>query len=274
MTRLITIHFEEKDPSRRGTYERMLQALNKSASINSPSTPLEIIRFSEDWTSRASFTGTTPEAQQSFVDNTNKMRAWDEVVSQSVDGQVLVIVDCDTVVLRDLSDAETILGDEDIGFTFKRPGAGFPFNSGVILSKVNDRTRAFFSKWREINEEFLRDGVKHQKFRQSYGGINQASLGYMIQHQPIGGLLIKKLACQEWNCEDSEWKNLDNNTRILHIKSGLRDACLTGKLPVTFSKRIQLYKCIEQFQKYDEQSDKPYYQKIRLSASVDEAGME
>lgn len=273
MIKLITIHFQEKEPHRRGEYERLLQALEKSVQHNSPKTPLNVVRFTEDWVSQAANKFSTKEAQQSFVDNTNKMRAWEQVMLSHEDGDVLIIIDCDTLVLKDLSDVEADLGDNDVAFTMKYAKGHFPFNSGVIITRVNERSREFFKQWREINEQFLADGRKHETYRAKYGGINQAALGYMIDNNQIKGLNIKPLTCQEWNCEDSEWINLDHRTRILHIKSDLRRACLTGRLPVTWSRKERLFKGIEQFKKYDHGKERNDSE-VRRATVLDEGGMD
>lgn len=253
MTSIHTIHFKEADPQKQGGFERLLNAMKVSHQRHSPSVPLVCHMESPDGSLQSFNRLATRECRQSFVDNTNKMRAWNQVAQDANTGDTILLIDCDTLILRGLSDIDDVLGDHELAFTMKPKGAQFPFNSGVVIARINDGTRKFFREWLDTNEAFLANGAKHQSYRLRYGGINQASLGYMLRNhyanESSESLSILHLQCQEWNCENETWKNFNDTTRILHIKSGLRKGCLTGDIPPVGKHKIE--PLVEIWRQYD-----------------------
>lgn len=178
-------------------------------------------------------------ASTSHLANTQKMDAWYQAVMEAPDGAQLLLIDADTFIVRSLD----ALWDHafDLAITTK-PGCIVPFNSGVLGVRVNARSRAFVTHWRSINRRMLNDETFHQTWRRRradgthYGGINQAALGYMLNHRPDDGACqIAELPCREWNCEDWSWASFDPElTRIVHVKSHLRKAVmgLLGNQPM------------------------------------------
>lgn len=159
----------------------------------------------------------------SHVHNTQKLDYWAACVDQAADGTSMVLLDADTVILRPLDDlwAQPF----DLAYTVRAPGSfKYPINGGVICLHVNPGTRAFMAAWCQANRRMLGDRDTHVPWRTKYGGINQASFGYALEHDMARGLDVRELPCQEWNCEDSAWRTFSPATRILHIKSSLRNA--------------------------------------------------
>ncbi len=157
----------------------------------------------------------------SHVANTQKMEHWYTLVSAAPDGARLLLLDADTMITRPLDD----VWDRDFDLAYTTKESRFPFNSGVVFVRVTDRARAFVSAWRDENRRMLGDSAHHQTWRKRYGGINQASLGFMLAQPPRAGLTIATLPCVEWNCEDFSWERFDPRvTRIVHLKSSLRRA--------------------------------------------------
>lgn len=157
---------------------------------------------------------------QSLVHNTQKMQAWADVVATAPQGTQLLLLDADTFIVRPLDD----IWDRsfDFAFTTKRH-TRFPFNSGVVFVRVTPAVRAFFEVWRAQNVRMLADRDHHYVWREKYGGINQASLGYALDHNQTRDLRLLELPCAEWNCEDTSWSAFDPGvTRIVHVKSMLR----------------------------------------------------
>ncbi len=157
----------------------------------------------------------------SHVHNTQKMDLWFDAVAAAADGDRLLLIDADTVILRSLDDvwAEPF----DFGYTIKP--SRFPFNSGVVFLRISPAVRFFMLTWRNENRRMLKDPHHHQTWRRQYGGINQAALGSVLKQGKASKLTVRALPCVEWNCEDSSWPQFDPAvTRILHIKSALRRA--------------------------------------------------
>jgi hypothetical protein len=154
----------------------------------------------------------------SHVENTQKMEHWHQLVTAAPDGTRLLMIDADTIILHPLDDVWE--RDFDLAYTTKE--SRFPFNSGVIFARVSPRLRAFIAAWRKENRRMLGDRWHHQIWRKRFGGINQASFGYMLERGAQDGLSLATLPCVEWNCEDASWASYSSATRIVHVKSSLR----------------------------------------------------
>jgi len=162
----------------------------------------------------------SPRVDDASLANTVKLRHWVDAVRAAGDGQLLALVDSDTVILRPLDDVWAL--DFDLAYTVRR-SAIYPFNAGVVFLRVTARTRGFVEAWLAMNELMLVDRVYHQAWRSRFGGINQAALGAVFE-TPIGeSLRLLQLPCLEWNCEDTSWSDFDAAvTRIVHVKTSLR----------------------------------------------------
>ena len=164
-------------------------------------------------------------ARSSFVQNTQKLDHWARRVAEAAEGDRIVLLDVDTMILRPLDDVWD--REFDFAYTTKR-GARLPFNAGVIGLRVSDRVRAFVTEWATENRRLLlqnpHKGASHD-WRHRYAGINQGALAHILG--TMGSTLrIETLPCAEWNCEDSSWASYDPaTTRIVHVKSDLRVAC-------------------------------------------------
>ena len=85
-------------------YEQLAAVLEISAATNSPDTPLtihEITNEDKDVISRA-----RSSCPKTFVDNARKTKHHNEIIHQSADGELLGMIDADTMVLSDLSEIE------------------------------------------------------------------------------------------------------------------------------------------------------------------------
>jgi hypothetical protein len=172
---------------------------------------------------RSSIPGAIDPAIRGLTENTAKMVAWDAAIQAAADGELIGLLDCDTLVLADLSPIAAL--DFDVTYTVRPATSRFPFNSGVVFARVSAAVRDFFRRWRELNVAMLGDKSMHAPWRQQFGGINQAALGSMISGAP--GVRLLPLPCRVWNCEDQTWRSFAaEETRILHVKGRLRRACL------------------------------------------------
>jgi hypothetical protein len=155
-----------------------------------------------------------------YLANTVKLEHWYEAVKTAADGECLLLIDVDTVILRPLEDVWN--RPFDLAYTIKAH-AHFPFNAGVVFVRASNRVRAFLAAWCGENRRMLTDRRWHQAWRRKYGGINQAALGCVLKSPLANTLTFAQLPCPEWNCEDSSWQYFDPAvTRIVHLKSALR----------------------------------------------------
>jgi hypothetical protein len=153
-----------------------------------------------------------------FVTNTVKLDLWVKELEKCEEGDELVLIDCDMLVLGDIS--PVFKKDFDVAYTF-RTQSKWPMNGGTMFVKVNDRSRAFFYKFLEINNTMLKDKVLHQKYRDVYAGMNQAAFGYILEHHKDIAKL-KALPCAIWNVCEHYDQAIKNGAKILHIKGKLR----------------------------------------------------
>lgn len=161
--------------------------------------------------------------ERTAIANSAKLAWWVDQVLAACDGDELLLIDADTLILRPLDDIWRQAFD--VAYTVKPAGLRFPFNAGVVFLRVSPAVRAFAAAWLGVNDRMLADRRLHEQYKYRYGGINQAALGYLLKHEPPA-VDLRALACLEWNCEDETAPAFDPTlTRILHIKGPLRLAC-------------------------------------------------
>lgn len=193
-------------------WPRMVRVLTHTAVQHLAGWDLDIASFAPDQAL------SSPLGVQGNVDNTVKLDEWCKAVWCAQEGDRLLLLDADTVILRPLDD----IWDRqfDVAYTVKPKGARFPLNAGVVFVRVSARSRAFMRSWQTQNRIFLEDAKEFQVWRHMYGGLNQTALAVLLRSDDSAGLL--KLPCAEWNVEDEHWATFDPAVaRILHCKSEL-----------------------------------------------------
>lgn len=180
-----------------------------------------------------------------YETNTQKLDIWAAEVAAAADGDRLLLIDVDTIVLRSLDP----IWDEtfDVAYTVRPTTGRMSLNAGVVFVRVSDRARAFVERWRDVNRRMLTDAAYHQPWRARFGGINQAALGAVLAETRPPDVSLRPVPCLEWNCEDSTWKTFDPQlTRILHVKSLLRRAILHGAYAPRLRPLVALWRQAEQ----------------------------
>jgi hypothetical protein len=72
----------------------------------------------------------------------------------------------------------------------------------------------------------------HCPWRIKYAGMNQASFGYMLEHQEeVPGVMLLDLPTRIYNAVNTDWHRITSDTAFIHIKSQLRKAVLHGDAP-------------------------------------------
>lgn len=213
-TKIITLKFD-KDQSGRN-YGILLDVFKYSVSKNMPDAEMEIII--------PPLPKAVPSKEFFMTKNTVKLEYWVNAVEKSKGN--IIIMDCDMLVLRDLSDA--FKSNFDIAYT-SRGAARTKLNGGVIFIKVNERSIKFLRRWVIVNQMMYENPVFHWPYRRKYVGMNQASLGYMLENE-TAGIKIINFPCTEWNQCQEDWNKLNLTTRCVHIKSALRIDCMSGRL--------------------------------------------
>lgn len=160
-----------------------------------------------------------------FVHNTRKLEHWAARVADAVDGDRLLLMDADMAILRPLED----VWDRPFDVAYTVRPKRFPINGGVVFLRISDRVRQFVIDWTRENRRLLEEPTGTYPWAKEYGGINQASLIGLLPECAARGIATLELPCAEWNCEDTTWTKFDPAvTRILHVKSDLRNAIFAG----------------------------------------------
>lgn len=160
---------------------------------------------------------------QHYIGQTEKQRAWNKIVQEAQQDELLCLLDADMLVLKDI--AHVFEGEFDICYTHMPFDKHFRLNTGVLFVKTNERTKAFFNKWREVNEEMQASEGFHKLWHPLYQGMDQTSFGYMVENHPEIANLAS-VPCMHYNaCFKESWK-LTENTHILHVKGLLRELVL------------------------------------------------
>ena len=166
-----------------------------------------------------------PNGSPSRGDNSWKLQKWAEFSCARPDGDRVLLLDTDTFVNAPL---DPLWGhDFDLAYTVRGVDAPFPLNAGVIALRVNDASRDFMRLWSRRDREMFDDPALLAPWRRKYGGMNQASLGSLLEHGSglTSWLTVAALPCREWNaCDEADWCAFGPTTRIVHIKSALRMA--------------------------------------------------
>lgn len=154
--------------------------------------------------------------------NSHKLDIWAQYLDNATEGERIVFMDCDMMVLKDFADAF----DNDFDVCYTKRTEGLPLNGGVVFIRNNAKSRAFIRRWSEVDKQMLADKDFHGQWHPIYAGINQAALGYLLEtgnHEPCK---ITHLPCAIYNACDEDWMKLDPDCRVVHFKSELRRAVL------------------------------------------------
>lgn len=209
--KIICNHFGDE------TFARLAGALCVSVEANAPDVEFcELVTAPPDNKSKLT---------RHYTDNHAKLKVWRAAVHAEPDDAEIVLMDADTIVLGDLQEAFDGGNYYDIGWTW-RPGR-LPMNGGVVFVRCTARARAFMDAWVARDEVLMRHRTLADHGAKKYGGANQASFMWLMLHgkgQDIA--TMQDLMCRKWNSVDQTWCQFNADTRVVHIKGKLREACL------------------------------------------------
>jgi len=224
--RILTVFFD-----RTGAYTRLLTVFYKSLKKHMPGASLAVLRVP------------APENSNTFLDTFyGFIPAIEEAMKTK---ELICVADADLMVTGDFSEIE----NESFDLAVTVRNGQFRYNTGVWFYRPSEKGRRFLELWKENTIKVFNNFS--MAVIMEYGGIDQQSLYETIeQYKKIdSSFKIKFLPCREWNCEQTEWKNRDEKTKIIHIKSGLRPVCLGQK--ELQEKHRYLKDIVKEWQDYD-----------------------
>jgi hypothetical protein len=165
----------------------------------------------------------------------NKSKAWSSFISSLDNGDRVIFLDVDTVIIS--SDLNILFKQSEFDIALTIYDNGYILNTGVIYLNVSDRTKYLMSKWSDyVFEIFTRNDRKEiDEINNKYGGVDQfvfCLIGKIDSDKKIGDLYIVNLDNKFdiiFNLLDGDTYNLiksDNftpNTKVIHFKSGWRN---------------------------------------------------
>lgn len=185
-------------------YARLLKVFEYSAKKNMPDVSFQVLPVKPI---RAI------GIDQHLANNRAKMEAWSQIEIT----EPTILMDCDMIVLNNMIEAFNF--DYDIGLTYRTCGNP-PRNGGVVFLQPTDRANKFLKTWNKIDKWLYRNRVQHQIYRKKYTGMNQASLGYLLENNLIDGLVEWRFSCWEWNACNEDWPYIAGYTKAVHVKGG------------------------------------------------------
>lgn len=207
-------------PRRGSDYDRLARVLARSVEVNSPGTPLELhyIELADP-----ELEGVGRNIKATIIDNARKTKHHCQIVQDTPDGELICLLDCDTMVLGDLSEMDR--DGFDFAYTMRPEGSRYPINSGVVFVRVSHITKAFYRDWYANVQVLLNDPGQLAHWKPRYGGINQCGLAATLrEYRDI--LTTAELPCPIWNCENESWKHFGEFTKVVHLVPPLRQAVL------------------------------------------------
>lgn len=200
-------------------YERHARVLEYSARVNSPGWTVDVRKIGRPTPRRAALGG---GSTSSYIYNTHKLEDWWGAVRDAADGDRILLIDADTMILRPLDPVwDTPF---DVAITVKTGVTRLPMNAGVVFVRVNPRSRVYIEAWWTWNLRLLGNRQEHLRYRRTYAGMNQAALGALMEHEGPRLATVAELRCEQWNCETATWATYDagNQPRIVHVKGCMR----------------------------------------------------
>jgi len=150
-------------------------------------------------------------------DNNLKLQYWVDFIRKAT--MPTVLMDTDTLVLQDIGGAFDM--DFDVAITVLENDPISWFNGGVVFVKPSKKVADFFDLWLQTDNQLMANPGARQMYARGrkISGQNQVSFTYLYDDVKIK---IIELPCHVWNCCNSAWDNFSENTKVLHIKEGLR----------------------------------------------------
>jgi hypothetical protein len=211
-----TVHFSSSP-----LYKRFCTVLAASIRLHSPNTPLVVHRVLDCDSEIMSKLGKGRIGHD--INNALKTKYHNDIVQNTENGEMICLIDVDTIVLGDLSDIEQE-GEFDLVLTVRSTLARI--NTGVVFVRVSERTKSWYQRWYDLVLEILQDPKRLRHLKAKYAGINQSALSVMLLK--THNLIIKHVPCEIWNCTPTCYSKFSLSTKVVHMLEQTRGAISRG----------------------------------------------
>jgi hypothetical protein len=116
------------------------------------------------------------------------------------------------------------------------------YNAGIVFLRgdtYNRNAMDFMREWFNINDRMYNDPLMHKPYRRKYCGMNQASLGYLMERKEelVPHVNVIEIPTFMVNsCCEKDWRDTEEALTLkmtpptfLHLKGSLRKMFLLGK---------------------------------------------
>lgn len=215
--------FEFRAPNPRENYKFFADLFVKSCSYYHPKDKIHRIKLGEDvWDSY-----TRSRSFNSLKANTIKINNWIDVLNEFDESDKIIFCDCDMMFKDNIADIFDY--SFDIAYT-ERYNFKLPINGGLIALRNNHRSQDFIRLWIETNNLLMNNRNLHRSYQRRFGGINQSSLGKVLEDKEFSANVIP-VPCHIYNCCDAkDFENHFDTAKVIHIKGNLRQEILHKKI--------------------------------------------
>lgn len=207
--KIVTVYF-----MRKRYYSKLLKAFKNSAKKIMPKIKVEILKSKPPLNEiEDKYKRRKKDVEFAFKKITN-------YILSSKSKEVIAVCDVDLMFLKPITDIENM--SFDIALTVRESKT--KYNTGLWFCRPTKKTRIFIKKWIRNTHLLMCKFERNLQYILRQGGIDQAGLFMTLEKNPDMDINIIELPCQEWNATQSEWKYVDEKTRVIHVKSMLREA--------------------------------------------------
>ena len=201
--RIITAFFDRK-----GKYGRLLRVFLRSARAVMPGVEVQVVKTKAP--------GQTGDKKRDH--HLDTLAGFLAKAYAALDVTVpTVVCDADLLFLRSVESAF----DEEFDVAITRRDARCPFNSGVFFVRPTEAARRFVEDWIAESVRVFDGWPGNDAEVHEQAGIDQAALARVLKVTEANVLM---LPCVVWNACQGDWANVTDETRVVHVKSGLRQA--------------------------------------------------
>lgn len=225
-------------------YFRMAEVLQRSAKVHGVDVTINTIKDTDE--------ELEGKLHGSYYQNCRKTKHHANLIASHADGDVVVLLDADMLVLRPLAvELLEALGDKDIAITYRPASHPFMLNSGFIATRVSGLTKQLHQAWSQRAAEMVQEPRLYHRFRHRYGGVNQSALGSLLEEAEWEHVDIAGLSTLEWNAVMLEHHAAVERSRVVHLLGSLRKYCLGNSCPLSH----QLYPLVQIWNSYADSFD-------------------
>lgn len=187
-----------------------------------------------------------PTGRPHWMDsNHEKLLLWSQTVQELADGELALISDSDMLCVsrpsKKLLDTVRFVG-------LTKRDKFLPINGGMLVVRGSEEARRFFRAWVEADTRLYSSPNEHQRWRRVYAGMNQASLGCVLETKPELAALIDYIPCTRMNlCKP--WVPGWESAHFIHVKSELRKAVFDPRvlrLNPNLAPIVDMWKALEE----------------------------